>query len=358
MEKKKLNIVFLSFYSGHIPRGVETFVHELSNQLVSIGHNVTVIQNGPKVKNSSYSTISIGLPVDWKHTSKSKFPFTSYWELLIKRFTSESLKRIDKNSVDIIFPTNGRWQAILCRIWAFVHRKIMIVSGQSGPGFDDRCVLWCFPNVFVGMTKYHVEWAKHANPFVKLATIPNGVDITKFNNSVKPIKIDLPRPIIVSVAAFVPNKRLDLAIKAVAKLQKGSLLLIGSGQEHENLTKLGNKLLPGRFMIKSAVYEDIQHIYPSVDLFTFPTVAWESFGIVMLEAMASGLAVVGNDDPIRKEIIGNAGFVVDPTDTEKYSQVLQNAIDKDWHELPIKRAEHFSWIKIANQYEEIFIKSI
>ena len=37
-----MKIAFLSFYSGEVYRGVETFVHELGNRLVQMGHEVVI----------------------------------------------------------------------------------------------------------------------------------------------------------------------------------------------------------------------------------------------------------------------------------------------------------------------------
>jgi len=75
---------------------------------------------------------------------------------------------------------------------------------------------------------------------------------------------------------------------------------------------------------------------------------------VLVEAMASGLPVVATDDQIRKEVVGEAGILVDPTNTESYSNALQRVLDTRWGDKPRKQAEKFSWDKIADQYEELF----
>src|SRR5258708_33504666 len=151
--EKKVKIAFLSFYSGEIYRGVETFVHELANRLVDLGICVTVYQNGPKIKNSRYKTVSLNLKVNWKDEN---------WNLLVKEFTQKVLEEIDKDT-NIIFPTNGKWQSLLCSIWAKINRKKIVVSGQSGLGIDDRINLWTFPDYFVCLTNSQKKWAYKAN---------------------------------------------------------------------------------------------------------------------------------------------------------------------------------------------------
>lgn len=331
-----MKIVFLSFYSGKVNRGVETFVHELSNKLVLQGSDVTVFQTGPKNDSSSYKTITINSPA-----------------ISISQFTRQALREID-TTTEIVIPTNGRSQSMMCKIWTLKNKKKMIVPGQSGPGLDDRINLFTFPDAFVALTKRQSDWAKNANPLINVVTIPNGVDLNKFNKKVKPLNLNLPKPIILCVAALETNKRLDLAIKAVAQLGTGSLVLVGSGSESGSLSQLGEKLLPGKFKILSLPHQEMPSVYASADLFTFPTVPWESFGIVLLEAMSSGLPVVATDDSIRREIVGEAGLFINPQDTKKYAQVLNEALGRKWDSLPISQAEKFSWDNIAIKYNQLF----
>lgn len=318
-----MKIAFLSFYSGKVYRGVETYVSELSTRLRDIGHKVAVFEGG---------------------SSKA---------LTIKEFTKEVLRKIDKDT-DVLVATNGGWQSVLCKLWSARHGKKLVIPGQSGPGLDDRINLWTFPDVFVGLTKYQCDWAKKTNPFVRTVLIPNGVDLNAFKRPGKAVKINLPKPIILCVAALVSMKRLDYAIKAVARMQKGSLLLVGQGAEVDSLKKLGLELLPNRFQVLQFPHKAMPQVYKSADLFTFPTSPWESFGIAMVEAMASGLAVVATDDPIRREVVGNAGLFVDPKNTDEYAQALKKALSTKWGNKTREQAEKFSWDEIAKEYDKLF----
>ena len=313
-------IAFLSYYSGTVNRGVETYVNQLSQELSNLGHKVKIYQNNSKYKS-------------------------------IKQFTQETLRNLDKNT-DILIATNGRWQSFLCKVWCVIHKKKLVIPGQSGPGIDDRINLWMFPDVFVGLTQHQCNWAKKVNPFVKTINIPNGVDTQLFKNNNNSNKLS--KPTILVVAALEPIKRLDLAIKAISKLKNCSLLIVGRGKQEQDLKKLGNNLLPGRFNILSYDHTQMPQVYKTVNLFTYPTSPWESFGIAMLEAMASGLAVVASNDPIRREIVGNAGIFVDPKNTDEYAKALDKAVNMKWGEKPRIQAEKFSWGIIAEKYDELF----
>ena len=352
MENRRLKIAFLSFYSGEVYRGVETFVHEVANRLVDLDHDVVVFQNGPKLPEAKYKVKTIGAKIDWERKNND-IPFINYWGRMVGKFTLKVLKNLDGDT-DILFPTNGQWQTFLCSFWTRFHKAKLVISGQSGPGLDDKMNIWFFPDVFLGLTDFQFNWAKKVNPFVRIGKIPNGVDTSKFIGGTKSFRIDLPRPIVLAVGALDSWKRLDLAVKAVSKLEKGSLLLIGRGGEESKLMKLAGELLPNRFKIMSFPHKDMPKVYQAADIFTYPTSSQESFGISLVEAMASGLPVVATKDPIRKEIVGNAGILVDPTDTNAYAKALEKALKTNWGNKSRKQAEKFSWDIIAEQYQKLF----
>ena len=108
-----------------------------------------------------------------------------------------------------------------------------------------------------------------------------------------------------------------------------------------------------RFKITAFNYKDMPKVYRSCDLFTLPSWGREAFGIVYLEAMASGLGVVAPDDPSRREIVGDAGILVDVSDSNKYAQAIKAALKSDWQKKARLQAQKFSWDKIAKKYEKV-----
>ena len=340
IKKKSMKIAFLNIYQGLINRGAETFVKEVSERLAK-DHEVKIF-SGKKIPPARWSVL-------WRL-------FIDPQGLIIAWFTLKCLPEIWREKYDVVIPVNGGWQAGLVRLATWLYGGKMVVSGQSGMGWDNRNNLWCFPDAFVPISSSASRWAGKVNPFVKVKYIPNGVNFNKFKPGEEKINFFLKKPIILCVAALAKSKRIDLVIKAVAKLENVSLLVVGKGPEKDKLQALGTRLLGTRFEINNFDYEEMPAVYRSADLFTLVSEPYYSFENVLVEAMATGLGVVANNDPIRREIVGKAGILVNPKKVQEYSLSLKKALEADWSDKPRKQAAKFDWDKTAQKYEELIKK--
>lgn len=347
-----MKIAFLNIYQGIVSRGAENFVKEASSRLKE-KHQVDVFSAEGKISEPKARSQT---PI----TFSGKILYKLYLDSHSRRvlcFTLSVLPKILKKNYDWIIPVDGGWQVLILKILQKIGKYKILVSGQAGIGRDDLRNLRLKPDVFVALTQRAGKWAKEITREVRVVYIPNGVDLKKFNPEVKPAKINLERPIIICVAGLNPYKRVDLTIKAVSKLDKGSLLLLGDGPEREKTESLGQKLLgPKRFLRTTVSYEEMPSYYTTCDLFTLVSESSEAFGSAYLEAMASGLPVVATDDESRREIIGEAGLFVNPENLEEYAQTLEKALKIDFGNKPRQQAQKFSWDKITSQYEEIMVK--
>lgn len=333
-----MKIAFLNVTQSIVDRGAETFVHEVSQRLKK-KHKVTVL-SGKKMPPKRW-------PFLWRL-------FIDPHGLAILKFTFESLPTIWREKFDVVVPLNGGWQPALVRIITWLYGGRMVISGQSGMGWDDIVNLWGFPDVFIGISTFAKKWAKKINPLLRVEYVPNGVDLKKFAPDGEKINLKLRKPVILYVGALEPGKRVLETIKAVAKLKDTSLLVVGSGGLKDKAEKLGKELLGDKFLLTKFSYEELPAVYRAADVFTIGSKAHYSFEIVLVEAMASGLAVVTNNDPIRREIVGDAGLFVNPENTEEYSKTLERVLKTKWGDKPRKQAEKFSWDKIADQHNNLF----
>lgn len=357
---KKVKIAFLSFYSGSVNRGAEVFVGAIASRL-SDEYDVTVIQQGKNTVGASYKTIIIPLQINWSKKDMSGTPwrrfFIDYWSRKIATHSLKALPIIWRNKYEVVIPVDGGWQPALVRLITWLYSGKVIISGQSGIGWDDRNNLWSFPNVFVAISKKAQKWAKRANPLIRSIYIPNGVNLKKFKKEGVQYKAGLKKPIVLCVGALTSSKRIDLVIKAVSRARNISLLVVGEGEKKEAIKLLGNKLLGSRFKLISVEHKSMPEVYRVADVFTLAPEESEAFGIVFVEAMASGLPVVTIGDGQRRDIVGKAGLFVDPQNEDQYTNALRGALDRNWGSLPRKQANKYDWNVIAREYKK-FIREL
>lgn len=345
-------IAILSFYSGIVDRGVETFAYEIAKRLDS-NYQVTIYSGG-KLSPQKYKVKTIKAWAAQPKSSKGilgKF-YLDLQSLKITFFTIKSLKYLSREKFNLVMPLNGGWQLVILKIVSkFMHFKIL-VSGHAGIGADDAWNILWRPDVFVGLTSAQSAWAKRLTPEVKVETIPNGVDLHRFNPKIKAEPINLPKPIVVCASALVPYKRVDLTIRAVAKAANLSLLILGDGELKGSVDSLGKRLLGKRYLRLTVPYQKISGYYKAANVFTLASQT-EAFGISYVEAMACNLPIVTTKDKSRAEIVGEAGVLINTTNLNRYSNALKYAVKKDFKNKPYAQSLKFSWNTISKKYQDL-----
>lgn len=364
-----MKIAFLNIYGGRVSRGAETAIHEIAKRL-SQSHDITVYQS-ETIINVSYSIRSFHrLPIISTDISQNlilrilkKFYLDSS-SLLVLYFSLLCLPSLLTKKYDILIPVNGFWQIIICKIVGFFHGSKVAVPGYAGIGTDDFINLKLSPDAFFAMTKVAAKWAETVNNRIHIRILPGGVDTSVFTPHIQPMKLPFKQPIVLTVAALQPYKRVDLVIRAVARIPKASLVVAGNGILKKEIEDLGKKLLPGRFLRIDIDYRNLPSLYTACNVFTLPSIhsssslfykitginPQEAFGIVYPEAMSCGLPVVAPDDELRREIIGRAGIFTDCTNIENYAQALTKALSMKKNNISRKQAEKFSWENIVENF--------
>jgi len=365
--KGKHSIHFLIPRLGITDRGAEVFVYELAKRL---GGDYEITIWARKTKNKSVLTKDLekkGVTVKqvWCVTSENKLTQALYGlsflkgfldtfrlnpiELEMLTFSISVFPRLLLGKQTILFPVNGVWGVIACRILRALKGIPFVYSSQGG---IDPLIAKQKPDIYFAINPKIKSWFNKHFPKLKIPLIPNGVDINKFKPGTKPASLKLENPVFLCVAALIPNKSVDLSIKAVSKLKRGSLLIIGEGALKAELENLGNKLLgKKRFLIKKVPYMDIPSHYTASDMFTLAS-AKEPFGIVYLEAMASGIPVVATDDESRRYIVGQGGILCKTAIISEYAKALDKAVKTDFDVKPRNQATKFSWEIISKKYSK------
>lgn len=357
-----MKIVWLTIYGGLVERGAEVLTAEVSRRLAKY-HEVTVFQGGSPGRVYPATKIAGVVPMNTDVSFSLVNRFLRYGYLdpysrSVTRFAKHVLARLATQSLDVVIPSDGGWEAVLVRRFTRRVRAKCVIVGMAGMGYDDWWNLRLSPDLFISLSPAELSWARRINPRVPVTYIPPGVDTSIFSPNGAHIDLGLRKPVVLCVAALVPYKRIDRAIRAVARLVNVSLLVVGTGPLKDELAALGKRMLGERFAVAKFNHEDMPRVFRSADVFTLPSESSEAFGIAYLEALASGLGVVAPDDVNRRHIVGKAGILVDVENEEAYAQALTRVIGIDFEDIAVKQACQFEWDKIAKKYDEALISCV
>ena len=212
----------------------------------------------------------------------------------------------------------------------------------------------------------------------KVRVIPGGVDLERFRPSTDKAQIrarmDLPQDKVVlfTVRNLVPRMGLENLISAFKIVHNGSrevLLVIGGEGPLEKALKNKVNQCGLENSVQFAGYipdEDLPSYYQMADLFILPTAELEGFGLVTVEALASGLPVVGTPVGGTKEILTKLGpdYLFDDSTPQSIANGILQALNgwatnqelyQNVSEMCREVAEqHYSWDSHVSKLEDLY----
>ncbi len=199
--------------------------------------------------------------------------------------------------------------------------------------------------------------------------IPNGVDVDRFHPDNDPFEQwQSPDKInIVFVGRLDPRKGVDHLIDAVPQViertrGRARFLIVGDSYLRNKLEGAVRTDMRQHVTFVGAVpAEDLPRWYATADIFVSPATGNESFGIVLLEAMAAGKPVVCSDIPgYRSAVIPDYnGILHAPGDVDALADALCGLVEDDDHRTTLsingrKRALEFAWPRVTDEIEAVY----
>jgi phosphatidylinositol alpha-mannosyltransferase len=199
--------------------------------------------------------------------------------------------------------------------------------------------------------------------------IGNGIDTKRFSPDLEPDpELERYKNRILFVGRLDPRKGLDYLIKAlpiiIADIGPIHLFVAGEGDIKRMLRQIESEYHQYIHHLGYIPTDRLPRIYRTAEVCIFPSIGGESFGIVLLEAMASGVPVVASDIIGYNEVITHLkdGYLVPPRDPTAIAKaVVQLLTAEDLRRRLItnglKRAVQFDWQEIAQKvldyYQEL-----
>jgi phosphatidylinositol alpha-mannosyltransferase len=196
--------------------------------------------------------------------------------------------------------------------------------------------------------------------------IPNGVDVDRFARAVPLARWQDGRHNLLFVGRHEPRKGLLELLKAYRILRKTGcdcrLLVVGTGpQEREARRYVATRNLGGVEFLGRVSDDEKAQLYRTATVFVSPATGRESFGIVLLEAMAAGAPIVCSDIHGYKGVVrrGEQGLLVPPRRPKPLAAAIGRLLADP--ELRTRmsiagraRAEEFSWERVAAKVDDYY----
>jgi phosphatidylinositol alpha-mannosyltransferase len=197
--------------------------------------------------------------------------------------------------------------------------------------------------------------------------IPNAIDVDFFHPDAEPMPhLADDRPRILFLGRFEPRKGLKYLLRAfpeiVRRVPDVQLVVVGAGLFGYSYKEYLDKEVQQQVIWAGLIpNEERPRYYASCDVYCSPAIGNESFGIVLLEAMATGKPVVASDIDGYRKVLGHneEGLLVPPRDTDKLAEVLTGMLtDREkanrMGEAGRKKALSYSWPRITDQIENLY----
>jgi len=194
--------------------------------------------------------------------------------------------------------------------------------------------------------------------------IPNGVDIERFSS-------DAPAPgdgifRILFVGRLEPRKGAKFLLKAMPRIlseaANARLVVVGSGPMSGYYRSHLPEVVEDHVEFVGRVSgEELARLYAEADVFCSPASGGESFGIVLIEAMAAGAAVVASDISGYRDVVndGTTGLLTSPGDPDSIAEaIIQLARDDGLKRRLVESAKdevrQYSWKRVTRRILEVY----
>ncbi len=359
--------------------GAEERNYLLAKELIRIGHEVHFF--GAKLWKGKDIIVHDDIVMHGVYTSKGLYKKSkrTYIEPII--FALKLKKHLFKEDFDVVDCTAFPYFSVFTSKWFANAKKIPFVITwhevwddywKGYVGFVAPFARWIERKV-AKLTKTHISVSDRTkkrllaiNPNAKVDVVPNAIDFDLID-AIKPAK---ERFDLIYCGRLMPHKNVDYILKAVTILKHDfsnvSCLIVGKGPEKERLLQLTKRLdIENNVTFKDFLpdQKDVYALMKSSKIFVSPSIL-EGFGIVVIEAMACGLPIIGVSHKwnAAEDVINEnkAGFVVKLSAeaiAEKVSFLLKRK--SSYNQIVgnnLQKCRKYEIEKIAKKIESIYKK--
>lgn len=364
----------ITCYPTHGGSGV--FATELGKQLALRGHSISFISYSAPLR-----LVNLPPRVTFHEVQAGEYPLLKQYPytlaLAAKMVEVATFSKLEILHVHYAIPFSPA--AILARQMA-PELDLKVVTTLHG---TDTSLVGAAP-YFYPVTRFSIEQSDSVTTVSKylreetidtfkiereIEVIPNCIDLDHYTSSnckLENRSIGEPANIL-HISNYRPVKRSTDVVKVFSQIRKklnSRLTLVGDGPDLSSVLALSQQLGVANDVTTVGVVDNVAPYLQSADLLLLPSSS-ESFGLVALEAMASGVPVIASRTGGLPEVVpdGKAGFLLPPGDVKAMSQraieLLTNAkLHKNCSMAGFEHAKSFSCDTVIPQFESLYKRTL
>jgi len=362
-----VNIAIVSPYSWAHPGGVNNHVAGLARQLLRRGHDVTIVapDEGAVVEGARFVSAGRSLPVP-ANGSIARLAVAPPARSRVRRMMREG-------AFDVVHVHEPLVPAVSTSAVMGAECRVVGTFHAAGEG---RSFAYWLGSALLGRVARRLDCRIAVSEPARLMAsrylagryeiVPNGVDIGRFSPSRAPGADAGRAPEVLFVGRNERRKGLEVLLESFPSVCDSvpgcRLKVIGSGFTAQGVSAALPRGLSGQVEVTGFVSnEELPEHYAAADVFCAPALGGESFGVVLIESMASGTPVVASDIPGYRAVVEQSGGGVtfkkgDPEDLARalVETLRDDALRGRLSERGIVGVRQFSWELLAPRLESIY----
>ncbi len=350
--------------------GVKEILLDLRAGLINRGHDVTILAPRPRDLEDVDTTgmILLGSGTDFKSPTHT----TSHFSVSVD---AEAIDQILEQEQFDVLHFHEPWVPVLSRQILSRSQAVNIATfhGALPETLMSQTIIKVVTPYSQSILKYIDEFtavSPAAAQYISSLTdepiklIPNGIDLTRYTWTDRPDPSD--SPMILYVGRLEKRKGVNFLLQAFRILQRrlpgARLVIAGDGPDREKLELLAEDMQLQNVDFKGFVSDaEKMELLATCDLFCSPAIYGESFGLVLLEAMASGAPVVAGNNSGYTGVLQDIGQIslVNPQDPEDFARRLhvlltEPKLRKLWLTWAKQYVKQFAYPRIIDMYEQSY----
>jgi phosphatidyl-myo-inositol alpha-mannosyltransferase len=370
-DHRPLRVALVCPYDLDMPGGVQTHVRALGGALRNLGDEVTIL--GPSRTGDDPSMVALGGSIRVPF-NRSVAPIAV--SPLAARRVSRALLTFAPEVVHVHEPAVP--MVALAATWRSPRPAVGTFHAWSA---SDRVYRAARPLLrpVLGRLAARIAVSGPAATFHAQAlgldpsdftVIPNGVEVARFASATPDPGLSSDVPTLLFVGRLEPRKGLEHLLAALTTLRRNGtearLLVVGGGSGRDApQTRLPEDIRTAVTFLGRVDDHDLPRCYASADLFVAPSLGGESFGVVLVEAMAAGVPVVASSIPGYRSVAtdGEDAVLVPPGDADALAAALAGLLDDPESRRRLsdggrRTAAGYDWSVVAARVREVYTEAL